>query len=318
MEILDGNVGYMRVNGVPLLAGARSAVAAAFAFLHNTDALIIDNRGNGGGDPNTVALYVSYLSEGEPFVVNTFHWRAGNRVEEFRTTNLGDVAYGAHKPVFVLTSRITFSGGEEMSYDLQGLKRAVVVGETTGGGANPGELVPLGNRFVANIPSGQGVNPITGTSWEGVGVVPDVSTPAATALARAHELAISHLVATAADPETRGTLEGVAMELQTIAEAESASAVRLASAEIVGAYTPEVGAGTTVVILERDGRLIRHVDGIPDRVLNYSRGNRYRVEGLPDGFFISFRGNHDKTELLLETPSGPSIIREKKITAAGH
>jgi len=55
VEILDGNVGYMRVNGVPPLDLARSAVAAAFAFLHNTDALIIDNRGNGGGDPNTVA-----------------------------------------------------------------------------------------------------------------------------------------------------------------------------------------------------------------------------------------------------------------------
>src|SRR5262249_10166276 len=148
-------------------------------------------RGNGGGDPNTVALYVSYLSEGEPFVVNRFHWRAGNRVEEFRTTNLGDLAYGAHKPVFVLTSPMTFSGGEEMTYDLQALKRAVVVGEVTGGGGNPGGSVPLGNQFVANIPSGQAVNPITGTSWEGVGVVPDVSTTAATALTKAHELAIT-------------------------------------------------------------------------------------------------------------------------------
>ncbi len=88
--------------------------------------------------------------------------------------------------------------------------------------------------------------------------------------------------------------------------------------ELVGAYMPELGAGTTVVILERDGRQIRHVDGIPDRVLNYLRDNRYRVEGLPDGFFVSFRDNHDKTELLLETPSGPSIIRAKKITAPGQ
>jgi hypothetical protein len=165
---------------------------------------------------------------------------------------------------------MTFSGGEEMAYDLQALKRAVVVGEVTGGGANPGGgLVPLGKQFVANIPSGQGVNPITGTSWEGVGVVPDVPTPAAAALTKAHELAITRLVATAADPETRGALEAVAMELQTIAEAESGSSVRLADVELLGAYTPEQGAGTTVVILERDGRLVRHVDGIPDRALTY-------------------------------------------------
>jgi hypothetical protein len=77
VEILDGNVGYIRVNGVPPIAAARDAVAAAFAFVHGTDALIIDDRENHGGDPNTVALYMSYLSAGPPYVVNTFHWRTG-------------------------------------------------------------------------------------------------------------------------------------------------------------------------------------------------------------------------------------------------
>ena len=111
LEILDGNVGYMRVNAVPSVDTARSAVAAAFAFLHNTDALIIDNRTNGGGDPRTVALYVSYLSEGEPYLVNTFHWREGHRVEEFKTTDLGELAYGARKPVF-LRDRLARSRSE--------------------------------------------------------------------------------------------------------------------------------------------------------------------------------------------------------------
>jgi C-terminal processing protease CtpA/Prc len=97
-----------------------------------------------------------------PYVVNTFHWREGNRVVEFRTTELGDLVYGAHKPVFVLTSPGTFSGGEELSYDLQVLERAVVVGEVTGGGANPGGPVPLGHQFVVNMPSGRPVNPVTG------------------------------------------------------------------------------------------------------------------------------------------------------------
>lgn len=319
LEILHGNVGYMRVNGVPEIDAARPAIAAAFAFLHNTDALVIDDRTNGGGDPNTVALYVSYLSEGPSYVVNTFHWRAGNRVEKFKTTDLAALSYGSQKPVFILTSSATFSGGEEMAYDLQALKRAVIVGEVTGGGANPGGgLVQLGKQFVANIPSGQGVNPITGTSWEGVGVIPDVSTSAGIALTRAHELAIARLAAKAVDVEARATLDGVAMELQTIAEAESGSSVRLANSELIGAYVPgsEI-VGTTVVILEKEGRLIRHVDGIPDRVLSHFSGNRYRVEGLPDGFFVSFRDNHDhdKTELLLETPTGPSIIRAKRIMA---
>jgi hypothetical protein len=107
LEILDGNVGYIRVNGVPPIAAARDAVAAAFAFVHGTDALIIDDRGNHGGDPNTVALYMSYLSAGPACVVNTFHWRSG-LTEQFRTMDLGELGYGAPKPVFVLTSPETF------------------------------------------------------------------------------------------------------------------------------------------------------------------------------------------------------------------
>ena len=312
VRILDGNVGYMKLYNVLPVELARDAVTAAFAFAHNTDALIIDNRDNGGGDPNTVALYVSYLSEGKPYVVNTFHWREGNRVEQFKTTDLGELAYGSRKPVFVLTGQGTFSGGEELSYDLQVLKRALIVGEVTGGGANPGGAVPLGHQFVVNIPSGQAINPVTGTSWEGVGVKPDIPVPAAGALSRAHRLAIERLSAVTADPLSRAMLDAVAMKLETIEQAESGSVSRLANAELLGNYTPAVGGGTTVHILEKDGRLIRHIDGLADRELMYLNGNRYRSAGLPDGFVISFRTDQGKTELLLEEPPRPSTIRVKQ------
>ena len=234
MEILDGNVGYMRVNGVPPVDVARPAIAAAFAFLHNTDALIIDDRGNGGGDPHTVAVYVSYLSEGKPFVVNTFHSREGGRVEEFKTTELGDLSYGARKPVFVLTSPMTFSGGEELAYDLQALKRATLVGEVTGGGANPVTIIELGHQFSVSMPDAQGINPITGTNWEQTGVTPDVRVAAADALSRAHVLALDQLAAKASNPVSKAEAEGVLMKLETIDEAESGSATRLSVSELIG------------------------------------------------------------------------------------
>jgi hypothetical protein len=314
LEILDGNVGYMRVNAVPSVDTARSAVAAAFAFLHNTDALIIDNRTNGGGDPRTVALYMSYLSEGEPYLVNTFHWREGHRVEEFKTTDLGELAYGARKPVFLLTSPATFSGGEELAYDLQAFKRATIVGEVTGGGANPRHPIPLGHQFTVNMPSGQAVNPITQTNWEGVGVKPDISVPAAAALGKAHTLAIERLTAEASDPTSRSMLDAVSMKLESIAEAQSGSAQRLTNAEIVGSYTLTTGPGTgaTVTILEKEGLLMQHMDGFPDGALIFLNGNRYRPEGLPDGFFTSFRVKNGKTELLFEVPLGPPTIGEKR------
>jgi len=151
IEVLPGNIGYLEMYGVPPLPLARGAIDAAFAFLHHTDGLILDCRGNGGGDPNTVAYYLSYLTEGAPFVVNTFHGRDGG-VHEFATRDLGQLGYGELKPVWVLISARTFSGGEELAYDLQALRRARVVGEVTGGGANPARPVPLADGFVATIP----------------------------------------------------------------------------------------------------------------------------------------------------------------------
>jgi retinol-binding protein 3 len=312
VEILEGNVGYMRVNGVPSLEAAGPAVAASFAFVHNTDALIIDNRGNPGGDPNTVALYVSYLSEGTPFVVNTFHWRAGNRIQEFRTTELGELSYGAHKPVFVLTSPLTFSGGEELAYDLQVLKRATIVGEVTGGGANPGGPVSLGHQFLVNMPSGQGINPRTQSNWEGVGVKPDVPVSTANALRKAHELAVERLAAAAPDAPARSMLDAVSMQLQSLDEADSGTHQRLSNSEIVGTYALEAGPGAPVTILEDGGRLLQRVSGFPDATLAYLNGNRYRPAGFPDSYVTSFRVHGDKTELLLVVPFGPPTIRAKQ------
>ena len=312
LEVLDGNVGYMRVNGVPTLEGARPAVTAAFAFLHDTDALIIDNRGNYGGDPQTVALYISYLSEGDPYVIDSFHYREGNRVQEFSTTNLGDLSYGIRKPVFVLTSSRTFSGGEAVAYDLQALERAVIVGETTAGGATSPRHMPLGHQFVLAVPVARGENAITKTSWEGTGVKPDVAVDAAIALGKAHGLAIERLRAAVSDERARSDYDSVLMKLQTIEEAESASAVRLPNADLLGSYVPVIGAGTTVVISEKDGQLIWHVDGVQERVLIHLGGNRYGRQGLPTGFTISFRAQSGKTELLMEEPNRPSRIRIKQ------
>ncbi len=312
VEILDGNVGYMRVNGVPPLGAARDSVAAAFAFLHRTDALIIDNRGNGGGDPNTVALYMSYLSDGDPYVINTFHWRKDGRIEEFKTTDLGELTYGASKPVFVLASPRTFSGGEELTYDIEVFKRGVVVGEVTAGAANPGGPVPLGHQFVVNMPSGRPVNPVTGTNWEGVGVMPDVAVPAAAALSKAHSMAIERLSADTADPKRQAMLEAVALRLDTIAEADSASVARLANEQVIGTYAPPGAPGTGVTILEKDGRLIQHVDGFPDTALVPVKGNRYAREGSPEDFITSFLVKDGKTYLLLEGPFGPPAVKEKQ------
>ena len=82
----------------------------------------------------------------------------------------------------VLTSGHTFSGAEEFSYNLKNLKRATIVGETTGGGAHPGELRKVGTHFRMFVATGRAINPVSQTNWEGTGLEPDVKVKADDAL----------------------------------------------------------------------------------------------------------------------------------------
>jgi hypothetical protein len=187
---LRGNVGYLDIIGFPPGELMGPTLQSAMQFLSNTDSLIIDMRTNGGGDPSGVALLCSYLfPAGQKVHINDLYMRTAKttsgKTEEYWTTTVPGVPYTG-KTVYVLTSSHTFSGGEEFSYDMQTHKRATLVGETTGGGANPGDEIRLTAHFSAFIPNGRAINPITHTNWEGVGVKPDISTGAEQALQTAY------------------------------------------------------------------------------------------------------------------------------------
>jgi retinol-binding protein 3 len=187
VEILQGNVGYLKFNmfANPELCGATATTA--MAFLENVNALIVDMRDNGGGDPAMVAHVTSYLF-GERTHLNDLWTRSTGETLEFWTKPELPGKRLATQPVYVLTSSRTFSGGEEFTYNLQSLKRATIVGETTGGGAHPVRGERIDDRFMIGVPFAKAVNPVTKTNWEGTGVVPDVKVPAADALDKAQEL----------------------------------------------------------------------------------------------------------------------------------
>lgn len=202
LKILEGNIGYLNVVGFGPVEEIGPTCSAAMAYLAHTDALIIDLRANGGGEPAAVQYLASYFFDGKaPVHLNSIYNRGSNTTEEFWVLpNLPGSRY-LDKPVYVLTSSRTFSGGEELAYDLQTQKRATLIGETTGGGANPCDMVELPEGFGASIPTGRAINPVTKTNWEGTGVIPDIKTPAANALAEAHRLALNTLAQNTPDRE---------------------------------------------------------------------------------------------------------------------
>ncbi|MCA1792094.1 MAG: tetratricopeptide repeat protein [Thioalkalivibrio sp.] len=150
-------------------------------LLSNADAIIVDLRNNDGGSPEMVQLLSSYFFDTRTHL-NSLYWRRGDRTQEFWTLDHVPGRRLPRVPLLVITSNATFSGAEEFTYNMQTRDRATIIGETTGGGANPGGMMPVGTRFGIFVPTGRAVNPVTGTNWEGVGVRPDLVVAAAVAL----------------------------------------------------------------------------------------------------------------------------------------
>jgi retinol-binding protein 3 len=209
IERLDGNIGLIDLRGFTDEVGGAATVAAAMKFLANTDALIFDLRQNGGGNPAMIALISSYLFGDKPVHLNDLYFREGDHTEEFWTKPEQAAIKFTDRDIYVLTSNYTFSGAEEFSNNLKVLKRATIVGETTGGGANPGDSVRLSEHFSVFVPVGRAVNPITKTNWEGVGVEPDVKVTKELALKTAYLMALSRSVEKQTNPDIKAGLKDV-------------------------------------------------------------------------------------------------------------
>lgn len=184
VERLGGNVGVLDIRPQlfpPSIGG--DAMAAAMNLLATVDALIVDVRGCRGGDPNMVAFAATYLLGEERVRLNDLYERAGDKlVQSWTLPYVPGPRFGGTKPLYVLTSGGTFSGGEDLAYSLQQLGRATVVGERTGGGAHPRQGFRVHPHLMASVPVARTVNPASGTNWEGVGVTPDLEAKADDAL----------------------------------------------------------------------------------------------------------------------------------------
>lgn len=203
VEVLDGNIGYILFHGFNgFIEEAKPTLTAAFRFVSNTDAVIIDLRNNGGGSPWMVKQICSYFYQ-ERTRLNDIYERRRNKTMEFWAEPEVADTLKLSMPLYILTSKHTFSAAEDFTYAMQVNKRATIVGETTGGGAHPTGPVEIGQGFVVDIPFARSINHITKTDWEGTGVVPDIAVAADEALLKAHSLALQAQMTAATTDEKK-------------------------------------------------------------------------------------------------------------------
>jgi hypothetical protein len=189
VEILEGNIGYLDLRRFCHTSFASETAITAMNFLANTNAVIIDMRNNGGGEPEMVVLIASYFL-GKRTLFNTFDRPYEGYIEQYWTFPFVPGKSLKDKDVYILTSKRTYSAGEGFTYGMQCQKRATIVGETTGGGAHPIDFFSILDKLVLNLPTGRSINPISKTNWEGVGVEPDIKIAADLAFNKAYQLAL--------------------------------------------------------------------------------------------------------------------------------
>jgi DNA-binding MarR family transcriptional regulator len=189
LEILPGNLRYLQVEAfhwTPVLTPA--AYDDALKFLSDGDALILDLRENGGGNSDAVDYLARLLRP-----------------------------LAKRKPLYILVDAHVASAAEAISYGFQQEKLATIVGGTTYGAANNNKKLPIAPQFILSVSYNRPVNPISGTNWEGVGVVPDLKVPSTQALAAAELDAYRRLRSTpglAAERAAEYTWAAVATDAQ--------------------------------------------------------------------------------------------------------
>ncbi|MFE0465262.1 S41 family peptidase [Kitasatospora sp. NPDC058965] len=190
-EHLEGNVGYLDIRRIADAGEGARVIGGAMELVAGTRALVLDLRECLGGSPEGCTTWCSYFFPDDHTHLKDIYDRLTDTTRQYWTVAHLPAPRYLDRPVYVLTSARTFSGGEDLAYTLQAHRLALVVGETTRGGAHPTGSYQLDAHISVRVPSARGISVATGTNWEGVGVAPDLAVPADQALEVAHQHALT-------------------------------------------------------------------------------------------------------------------------------
>ncbi len=292
LKILDGNIGYIKLNAFNDAEVAGKTAIAAMNFMANTKAVIFDLTDNGGGSPSMIQLLSSYFFEDVQHL-NSFYSRDGNITKQFWTQANVHGPKMVNTDIYVLTSERTFSAAEEFTYNMKSMKRGTIVGETTGGGAHPVNLYTVNDNFTIQIPFGRAINPITKTNWEGTGVEPDIKVSKDKALNTAWLTALKKLKKEEKNPQIKDSYEwainGLNAELNPIKIDDKILK------SYVGKYGPRnIISENNILYYQRENGLKMKMIPIKDDYFGFGEIEYFRLKIIKEnGKVVAVEGRYD-------------------------
>lgn len=180
----DDNIGYIMLSALGGftddgdVAGnfsqAKAAFQAMMADLADTDAIIIDNRFNGGGYDDIGSELVRYFLNKPQAVLQK---QARNRLAttDLARLNLTPAAATYNKPVFLINSALSVSAAETFSIMMKSLPQVSILGEASNGALSDMLQVTLPNGWLLTL-SNERYLDMQGNSYEVTGVPADIET----------------------------------------------------------------------------------------------------------------------------------------------
>ena len=298
-EIFPGGIGYVKFNQFAHGDEAFAAAAAAMNFVSNANAVILDLRNNGGGSAAMIRFICGYLFEEKEHLIN-WDIRAEDKTVQSYSADYVPGERIAEQPVYVLTSGSTFSAAEEFTFDLKNLERAIVVGDTTGGGGHTvaGYYFDFDSlRVGIRIPYGRAYNPENNEGWEGIGVIPDIAVPADQALTRARTDALKKLLEKEEDERIAATYQWGLTDLESQLNPITLSKKQMK--QYVGAFGPR--------------RIF-----IEDGSLYYQRNTRPKNKLEPMGEDLFRVGDLDYFRILFERDDKGKVVKLIGLYSSGR
>ncbi|MBK1896584.1 S41 family peptidase [Chryseobacterium paridis] len=211
---LDGNIGYINFKGFAEPSSSSKTLESAMNFVANTNSLIIDLRENRGGDNGMLLLFCSYFFKDKANLYSTYFRDKGKTVENNTESKVSGQKY-LNKKIYILTSKYSFSAAEGLAYFLKAYQLAQVIGENTGGAANPVDEFIIGNKYLLVVPVGKITAKKTVGNWEHTGVSPDIKTTSEKAFKTAHLLALKDILKNKVQTElSENELENLIRQLE--------------------------------------------------------------------------------------------------------